>query len=127
MPFGPGLGMRLQKMVEDVEQDHNMLLVVTRLAGADVIDNHVADFFRPVLLARKILGKSSRRDLGHMLVLRDGENLFFGKAAQGDTVLKRDHGQIVYWLRAPVKGVPNAVDWCIFEGAVSLALRSSLN
>ena len=33
-------------------EGQNMLLVVTRLAGADVIDNHVTDFFRAVLLIR---------------------------------------------------------------------------
>jgi len=52
MLFGPGLRMRFQKMVEHVEKGQNMLLVVTRLAGADVIDNHVTDFFRAVLLGR---------------------------------------------------------------------------
>lgn len=45
MLLGSGLWMRSQKMVEHVEKGQNMLLVVTRLAGADVIDNHVTDFF----------------------------------------------------------------------------------
>lgn len=94
MLFGPGLGIRLQKMVEDVEKDQDMLLVVTRLASADVIDNHLANCFRPVLLAHKIFGKSGRSDLRYMLVLRDGEHLFFCKAAKGHTVLKGDHGQL---------------------------------
>ena len=35
-----------------------MLLVVTRLAGADVIDNHVTDFFRAVLLVRSSAAES---------------------------------------------------------------------
>jgi hypothetical protein len=52
MLLGSGLWMRSQKMVEHVEKGQNMLLVVTRLAGADVIDNHVTDFFRAVLLIR---------------------------------------------------------------------------
>ena len=52
MLFGPGLWMRSQKMVEHVEKGQNMLFVVTRLGGANVINDHVADFFRAVLLVR---------------------------------------------------------------------------
>jgi len=46
----PYLGMRSQKMVEHVEKGQDMLLVVARLAGADVIDDHVADFFPAMFL-----------------------------------------------------------------------------
>jgi hypothetical protein len=46
------------KNVEHVEKSQNMLLVVTRLAGADVIDNHVTDFFRAVLLVRSSAAES---------------------------------------------------------------------
>jgi hypothetical protein len=42
--------MRSQKMVEHVEKGQYMLLVVARLAGADVIDDHVADFFPAMFL-----------------------------------------------------------------------------
>jgi hypothetical protein len=52
MLFGPGLWMRSQKMVKHVEKGQNMLLVVTRLARADVINDHVTDFFCAVLLVR---------------------------------------------------------------------------
>jgi len=52
MLFEPGLWMRSQKMVEHVEKGQNMLLVVTRLGGADVINDHIPDFFRAVLLVR---------------------------------------------------------------------------
>ena len=52
MLFGPGLWMRSQKMVEHVEKGQNMLLFVTRLGGANVINDHVPDFFRAVLLVR---------------------------------------------------------------------------
>jgi hypothetical protein len=50
MLFGPGLWMRSQKMVEHVKKGQNMLLVVTCLGSADVINDHVTDFFRAVLL-----------------------------------------------------------------------------
>jgi arginine repressor len=52
MLLGPGFWMRFQKMVKHVEKGQNMLLVDTRLGGADVINDHVTDFFRDVLLVR---------------------------------------------------------------------------
>jgi hypothetical protein len=52
MLFGPGLWMRSQKMMKQVEKGQNMLFVVMRLGGADVINDHVTDFFCAVLLVR---------------------------------------------------------------------------
>ena len=69
-----------------------MLFIITRLASADVIDNHVADFFGAVLLVSKILSKCSGGDFGHMFVLRDGEHLLFSQATKGYAVLERNHG-----------------------------------
>jgi hypothetical protein len=93
MLFGPGLWMRSQKMVKHVEKGQNMLLVVTRLARADVINDHVTDFFCAVLLVRQILSKRGSSDLGHMLVLGDGEHLLFREAAKGHSVLRGHHIQ----------------------------------
>jgi len=91
MLFGAGLWMRFQKMVEHVEKGQNMLPVVTRLAAADVIDNHVPDFFRAVLLVREILSKRGRSNFWHMLMLSDGEHLLFGEATKRHAVLKCNH------------------------------------
>lgn len=91
MLFGPGLWMRSQKMVKHVEKGQNMLLDVTRLARADVINDHVTDFFCAVLLVRQILSKRGSSDLGHMLVLGDGEHLLFSEAAKGHAILKGNH------------------------------------
>ena len=52
MLLRPCLGMRSQEMVEHMEKRHDMLLVVMRLAGADVVHNHVANLLGAVLLAR---------------------------------------------------------------------------
>ena len=52
MLFGLGLRMRSQEVVEHVEKAPDMLSIVARLAGADVIDNHVTDLFRAMLLVR---------------------------------------------------------------------------
>ena len=46
----PYLGMRSQKMVEHMEKGQDMLLVVARLAGANVIDDHVTNFFPAMFL-----------------------------------------------------------------------------
>ncbi len=52
MLFGAGLRVRSQEMVEHVEKRQNMLPIVTRLTGANVIHNHVTNFFRAMLLVR---------------------------------------------------------------------------
>ena len=52
MLFGTGFRVCSQEMVEHVEKGPNMLSIVTRLTDADVTDNHVANFFRAVLLVR---------------------------------------------------------------------------
>jgi len=83
--------MRSQKVVEHVEKVPDMLSIVARLAGADVIDNHVTDLFRAMLLVRQILSKRGRGHFGHMFVLGDGKHLFFGEAAKGHAILKGNH------------------------------------
>jgi hypothetical protein len=97
--------MRCQKMVEDVQWGHDVRLVPTRLAGMDVIDNHVADFFSAVLLLRKILGKGGSGDFGQMLVLSDGKHLVLGQTAKGHAVLKRNHPLAHGILSLPAWGV----------------------
>lgn len=81
MLFRSDLGMRSQKMMEHMEENQGMLFVPARLGSANVIDNHVADFFQAVLLMHKIGGKRGSGDLGEMLMFRDSEHLLFGQAA----------------------------------------------
>jgi hypothetical protein len=52
MLLGLGLRMRSQEVVEHMEKVLDMQSIITRLAGADVIDNHITDFFRAMLLVR---------------------------------------------------------------------------
>ena len=56
------------EMVEHVEKGQNMLHVVTRLAGADAIDNHITDFFRAMLLVRSGTSRNYRLPRGDSLV-----------------------------------------------------------
>ncbi len=50
MLLGAGLRIRSQEVVEHVEKAQDMLSIVARLAGTDVIDNHVTDLFLAMLL-----------------------------------------------------------------------------
>jgi hypothetical protein len=67
--------------MEYMEENEDMFFVPVRLCGANVIDNHVSDFFQTVLLMHEIGGKRGSGDLRQMLVLRDSEHLFFGQTA----------------------------------------------
>ena len=46
----PSLGVCSQKMMQHVEKCNDMPLIIAGLAGPDVIDNHVANFFCAMLL-----------------------------------------------------------------------------
>lgn len=84
-------GVRLEEVVQDVQQGQHMLPVATELCLPDITDNHVPDFFAPVLLAQKVASQSRRRDFGQVFVLGDGKHLFFGQAAERDAIFQRDH------------------------------------
>jgi hypothetical protein len=67
--------MRLQEMVQNVQQHQHLLLVTLGELGlANVIDDYIPNFFAPVLLRQQILSKRSRNDFGKMLVLSDREH-----------------------------------------------------
>jgi hypothetical protein len=87
MLFGSHLRMRSQKMMERVQKSQNMLFVVTRLADTYIVNNHVSDFFGPVLLVHKVAGECGSGDLGQVLVFGDGEHLLLSQAAKSYTVL----------------------------------------
>jgi hypothetical protein len=42
--------MRLEEMVQHVQQGHHVVLVATVLRTPDIVDNHVPDFFAAMLL-----------------------------------------------------------------------------
>jgi hypothetical protein len=49
------LGMRLQEMVQDMQQGHHMLLVASDELGLpNIVDNHVQNFFAAVLLGQEV-------------------------------------------------------------------------
>ena len=84
-------GVRLEEVVEDVQQGQHMLPVAAELCLPDIIDNHVPDIFGSVLLAQKVVSQSRCRDFGQVFVFGDGKHLFFGQAAERDAIFQRDH------------------------------------
>ena len=52
-----GFGMRLEKMMQHMKQEENMLTVAPALRAPDVVNNHVADRFSAPFLAKEVLGE----------------------------------------------------------------------
>ncbi len=70
-PLAPGmlrwssLGMRLQEMVQDVQQGHHMLLVASDELGLpNIVNNHVQNFFTAVFLGQEVRSKCCCSDFG---------------------------------------------------------------
>jgi 2-iminoacetate synthase ThiH len=60
-------GMRLQEVVQNVQQHQDLLLITFDALGlANVIDNHIPNFFTPMLLRQQILSECGCNDLGKM-------------------------------------------------------------
>ena len=64
--------MRSQKMMKHMEEDQDMFFVSTLLSSANILDNHVSDYFQAMLFMHKIGGKRGSSDLGKMFMFRDG-------------------------------------------------------
>jgi hypothetical protein len=76
------LGVRLQEMVQDMQQGHHMLLVASDELGLpNIVDNHVQNFFTAVLLGQEVFSECCCSDFGEVFVLCDGKHLLFGQAA----------------------------------------------
>jgi hypothetical protein len=82
--------MALKEMMEDMQQGQNMLLVAVSLCFPKIIDNHVSNFFAAVLLGQKVLSECCCSDFGEVLMLCNGEHLFFAQPAQSNAIFKRD-------------------------------------
>ena len=77
-----GLGMRLQEMVQDMQQGHHMLPVASGELGLpNIVDNHVQHFFTAVFLGQEVRSECCCSDFGEVFVLRNGKHLLFGQAA----------------------------------------------
>jgi hypothetical protein len=72
--------MRLQEMVEDMQQGQDVLFIAASLGLPNIIDNHVSDFVAAVLPRQKVLSERGCSDFGKMFVLCNGEHLPFGQA-----------------------------------------------
>lgn len=82
MLFWSGFWVRSQKMMEDMKENQDMLLVTPRLSSADIIGNHVPHSTQAVMvLMHEIGGKCGCGDFGKMLMFRNSEHLLLGEAA----------------------------------------------
>ena len=74
--------MRLQEMVQDMQQGHHMLLVASNaLSLPNIVDNHFQNFFTAVFLGQEVRSECCCCDFGKMFVLCDGNHFLFGQAA----------------------------------------------
>ena len=64
------LGVAADEMAQRPEQLARTVAVAPRQGGADVVDDHVADLLRPVLLAEQVFPERSGGDLGPRSVER---------------------------------------------------------
>ena len=76
---GPSFGMRLQEMVQDMQQGQHMLLVAfDELGLPNIINNHVQDFLTAVFLGQEVRSECCCGDFGEVFVLCDGKHFLFG-------------------------------------------------
>ena len=76
------LGMHLQEMMQDMQQGHYMLFVASDELGLpNIVDNHVQNFFTAVFLGQEVRGECCCSDFGEVLMLCNGEHLFFAQTA----------------------------------------------
>jgi hypothetical protein len=79
--------MRLQEMVQNVQQHQHLLLVtLDELGLANVIDDYIPNFFAPMLLRQQILSECSRNDFGKMLVFSDREHFLFSQPTESNAI-----------------------------------------
>jgi hypothetical protein len=87
----PGLRVRLEEMVQDMQQGQHMLPVAAELGLPNIVDNHVPDLFASVVLGQKVLGERRCDYFREVFVFGNGEHLLFGQAAEGDAIFQRNH------------------------------------
>lgn len=63
--------------------------------GADIVNDHLADLFGPMLLMQQILTQCRGGDFWYMFVLGNGGNFRWGQAAKRDTVCNRNHKTMI--------------------------------
>jgi hypothetical protein len=83
--------MNVQEMPKDHQEFAGMVSVITIERLMDIVAYHVANLLGAVWLFQQVPSHRSGRDLGHVLMLRDGLDLLLGQTTQGNAILKRNH------------------------------------
>jgi hypothetical protein len=86
-----GLGVRLEKMVQDVQQSQHMLPVAPDLGLPNIVDNHVSNSFASVVLRQEVLSERRRCYFGKVFMFSNGKHFLIGQAAESDAIFQRNH------------------------------------
>jgi hypothetical protein len=77
--------MGLKEMMKDVQQNQNMSLILAiELRLANIIDNHVTNFFAAVFERQEVLSECRCGDFRQVFVLRDSKHLFYWNEQKND-------------------------------------------
>lgn len=86
------LGMGGEEVAQRRKQLACVLAVASMQSRPNILNDHLVNFFGPAALLEQVFGKRRGRNLGHVLVLRDGEHLSLGQSAKGNAIFERYHG-----------------------------------
>jgi hypothetical protein len=81
----------LQEMMQNMKQGQDVLLITRELGCPYIIDDQVANFFRPVLLGQEVLSERCCDDFRKVFVLSNCQHLLFGQAAKSNAIFDRYH------------------------------------
>ena len=81
---------------EEVAQRREEFACVIAVASVqsrpDIVNDHLVDFLGPAALLEQVFRKRRGRNLGHVLMLRDGQYLSLGQSTKGNAIFERYHG-----------------------------------
>jgi hypothetical protein len=89
MPERHRVGVGLEEMMQHMQQGAHVLAVAAGLRRSDVIDDHVADLRRSMLLVAQKFGEGTGCDLGDVLVLGDRQHLLLHQDENAAASLRR--------------------------------------
>jgi len=85
------LGMFLKELAERRCQLASMLIIVPFMGNANIIKNHVSNFYRAVFVMQQVIRKGRRSNFRDVLMLCNRKNLGLANSTKCQTVLQRYH------------------------------------
>ncbi len=87
--------MRLEEMVQHMQQYQHSFFVSNRLCAADIVHDHIANSVAAMLLRQQVLSERSGSNFRKMFVLGDREDFLFTQATEADTIFEGDHAIVM--------------------------------